>query len=187
MKIRSCFLSLILFLLLYSCTGNEEQADYLPNADGNWWEYQYSDSLTMRLELSGIGTINSTEVQRLVWNDEGDINTDYLLKNEAEIILYTTPQSWSAFTLAKLPLEEGNSWEAFQIIVLGDTTTITAHVEEKQSVSVPDGEFGDCYPIYYENQTFGEPVRIYLAPDVGPVKFEYATGREEVLVNYEVE
>ncbi len=91
---RIYFLLPIIFLLLYSCTNNEKQADYFPNADGNWWEYQYSDSLTMRLELSGIGTINSTEVQRLVWNDEGDINTDYLLKNEAEIILYTTPQSW---------------------------------------------------------------------------------------------
>jgi len=187
MKRRSYFLLLIVFLLLYSCTGNEEQVDYLPNADGNWWEYQYSDSLTMRLELSGIGTINSTEVQRLVWNDEGDINTDYLLKNEAEIILYTTPQSWSAFILAKFPLEEGNSWEAFRMIVLGDTTTITAHVEEKLSVSVPAGEFDDCYRIYYENQSLVEPIRIYFAPDVGPVKFEYITGREEVLVDYEVD
>jgi len=186
MKIRSYFL-LLLFILLYSCTDNEEQVDYFPNADGNWWEYQYSDSLTMTLKVSGIDTIDNTEVQILIWNDEGDLDADFLLKNDAEIILYTTPESWSAFILAKLPLEEGNSWQAFRIIVLGDTTNITAHVEEKQSISVPAGEFADCYPIYYENQTLGEPVRIYLAPDVGPVKFEYATGREEVLVDYEVE
>ncbi len=73
------------------------------------------------------------------------------------------------------------------MIVLGDTTTITAHVEEKQSVSVPAGEFADCYRIYYENQSLEEPIRIYFAPDVGPVKFEYITGREEVLKNYAVE
>ncbi len=73
------------------------------------------------------------------------------------------------------------------MIVLGDTTTITAHVEEKQSVSVPAGEFADCYRIYYENQSLEEPIRIYFAPDVGPVKFEYITGREEVLIDYEVE
>jgi len=187
MKRRSYFLLLIVFLLLYSCTGNEEQVDYLPNADGNWWEYQYSDSLTMRLEFAGVNTIDNTQVQKLIWNDEGDIDTDYLLKKESEIILYTTPQSWSAFILAKFPLEEGNSWEAFRMIVLGDTTTIAAHVEEKQSISVPAGEFADCYPIYYENQTLGEPIRIYFAPDVGPVKFEYITGREEVLMDYEVD
>jgi hypothetical protein len=186
MKIRSYFLLLLSFLI-YSCTSNEEQADYFPNADGNWWEYQYSISLTMRLELSGTETIENTEVQNLIWDYDGEVDTDYLLKNDAEIILYTTPQSWSAFTLARLPLEENNSWQAFRIIVLGDTTTITAHVEEKQSVSVPAGEFSDCYPIYYENQILGEPVRIYFAPDVGPVKFEYAAGREEVLVDYEVE
>jgi len=147
-------------------------------------EYQYSDSLTMRLEVSGIGTIGNTEVQKLIWNDEGEIDTDYILKKETEIILYTLPASRSAFILAKLPLEESNSWQAFQMIVLGDTTTITAHVEEKQSVSVPAGEFGDCYSIYYENQTLGEPIRIYFAPEVGPVKFEYIAEEEEVLKNY---
>ena len=187
MKLRDYFLLFVIFLFLYSCTDNGKQADYFPNADGNWWEYQYSDSLTLKLELSGTGTINSTEVQRLVWNDEGEINTDYLLKNDAEIILYTTPHSWSAFTLAKLPIEEGNSWQAFRMIVLEDTTIITAHVEEKQSISVPAGEFSDCYPIYYENQTLGQPIRIYFAQDVGPVKFEYATGREEALMDYELE
>jgi hypothetical protein len=187
MRIRVSFLLSIIFLLLYSCSKNEEQVDYFPNADGNWWEYQYSGSLTVRLEFSGIDTIDNTEVQKLVWNDEGDIDIDYLSKNDAEIILYTTPESWSAFILAKLPLKEGNSWQAFQMIVLGDTTTITAQVEEKQTVSVPAGEFSDCYSIYYENQTLGEPVRIYFAPDVGPVKFEYSTGREEELVGYAVE
>lgn len=188
MRIRVYFLLSIIFLLLYSCSeNNEEQVDYFPNADGNWWEYQYSDSLTMRLELSGTETISSTEVQNLIWNYEEETDTDYLLKNEAVIILYTTPDSWSAFTLAKLPLEEGNSWEAFQMIVLGDTTIITAHVEEKQSVSVPAGEFSECYSIYYENQTLGEPIRIYFAPDVGPVKFEYITGREEELIDYKLE
>jgi len=176
-------------LLFYSCTNNgiEEQVDYLPNADGNWWEYQYSDSLTVRLELSGIETFGSTEVQRLIRNDEGEIDMDYLSKKETEIILYSSSYSWTAYTLAKLPFEEGISWEAFRMIVLGDTTTIAAHVEEKQSISVPAGEFADCYPIYYENQTLGEPIRIYFAPDVGPVKFEYITGREEVLMDYEVD
>jgi len=48
-------------------------------------------------------------------------------------------------------------------------------------------EFDDCYSIYYENQTLGEPIRIFFAPDVGPVKFEYATGIEEELIDYEVE
>jgi hypothetical protein len=186
MKIRSYFL-LLLFFLIYSCTNNKEQGDYFPNADGNWWEYQYNDSLTMTLKLSGIDTIGNTEVQILIWNDEGDLDADFLLKNDVEIVLYTTPDSWSAFILAKLPLEEGNSWEAFQMIVLGDTTTITAQVEEKQTVSVPAGEFSDCYPIYYENQSLEEPIRIYFAPDVGPVKFEYATGREDVLMGYAVE
>jgi len=188
-KIRSYFLSLLVLLLLYSCTdtGNEEQADYFPNADGNWWEYQYSDSLTVRLELSGIETFGSTEVQRLIRNDEGEIDMDYLSKNETEIILYTSSYSWTAFTLARLPLREGNSWEAFMFIILGDTTTIIAYAEGKQSVSVPAGEFADCYPIYYENQTFEEPVIIYFAPDVGPVRFEYLTGRVEVLKDYEVE
>lgn len=189
MKKRNYSLFLLLFLLLFSCTCSdiEVQADYFPNADGNWWEYQYSDSLTMRLELSGTETIESTEVQKLIWDDEGDLNLDYLLKKETEIILYSSAYSWTAFILAKLPLEEGISWEAFQIIFLGDTTTITAHIEEKQSISVPAGDFNDCYSIYYENQSLDRPIRIYFAPDVGPVKFEYATGREEVLINYEVE
>jgi hypothetical protein len=189
MKSGNYFLLLVIFLFLYSCTDtvNVELSDYFPNADGNWWEYQYSDSLTMRLELSGVETIDNTEVQKLIWNYEGDTDTDYVLRNESEIILYTTPQSWSAFTLAKLPLEEGNSWQAFRIIVLGDTTTITAHVEEKLSISVPAGEFSDCYRIYYENQTLEQPIKIYFAPDVGPVKFEYATGGEEVLIDYDVE
>ncbi len=187
MRIRVYFLLSILFLLLYSCSENEEQADYFPNSDGNWWEYQYSDSLTIRLELSGTETIENTEVQKLIWDDEGDLNLDYLLKKETEIILYSAAYSWTAFILAKLPLEEGISWEAFQIIFLEDTTTITARIEEKQSISVPAGNFNDCYSIYYENQTLGEPIRIYFAPDVGPVKFEYITGREEVLVDYEVE
>ena len=189
MKKRSCFLFSVIFLLFFSCTNNniEDQADYFPNAGGNWWEYQYSDSLTMRLELSGIDTISNKEVQKLIWNDQGDLNRDYLSKKETEIILYSAAYSWTAFVLAKLPLEEGVSWEAFQIIFLGDTLTITAHVEEKHSISVPAGEFEDCYSIYYENQSLDQPMRIYLAPDVGPVKFEYATGIEEELIDYEVE
>jgi len=189
MKMRVCFLFSLIFLLFFSCTnsGTQVQADYFPNADGNWWEYQYSDSLTMRLEFSGVETIGGEEVQKLIWNDQGDLNRDYLSKKETEIILYSAAYSWTAFVLAKLPLEEGVSWEAFQIIFLGDTLTITAHVEEKQSISVPAGEFDDCYSIYYENQSLSQPIRIYLAPDVGPVKFEYVTGVEEVLIDYEVE
>jgi len=188
MKIRS-YLLLLVFLLLYSCTDTSigEQADYFPNADGNWWEYQYSDSLTVRLEFSGIETIGITEVQKLIRNDEGEIDMDYLSKNETEIILYTSSHSWTAFTLVRLPLLEGNSWEAFRFVIMGDTTTIIAYLKEKHSVSVPAGEFADCYPIYYENQTYGEPVIIYFAPDVGPVRFEYSTGRVEVLKDYEVE
>jgi len=189
MKMRVCFLFSVIFLLFFSCTNNdiEDQADYFPNADGNWWEYQYSDSLTMRLELSGVETIGGEQVQNLIWNYEDDTNTDYLSKKETEIVLYTILQSWSAFILAEFPLEEGSSWQAFRMIVLGDTTTITAHVEEKQSVSVPAGEFDDCYSIYYENQSLDQPIRIYFAPDVGPAKIDYATGIEEELIDYEVE
>jgi len=190
MKKRNYYLYLGLFLLLFSCTSSDigEEADYFPNADGNWWEYQYSDSLTMRLELSGTETIESTEVQKLIWNYEAETDTDYILKKETEIILYTQLASWSAFILARFPLEEGNSWQAFRIIITGvDTITVTANVEGKQSISVPAGEFEDCYPIYYENQSLEEPIRIYFVPDIGPVKFEYATGREEVLTDYEVE
>jgi len=189
MRKRNYSLFLCLFLLLFSCTGSgiEEQADYFPNADGNWWKYQYSDSLTLRLELSGVRNIGNEQVQIFIWNYEDDTNTDYLSKKETEIIYFPTPESWTAFTLVKFPLEEGNSWQAFRVIILSDTTTIIAYVEEKQSVSVPAGEFENCYPIYYENQTLTQPIRIYFAPDIGPVKFEYATGGEEVLTNYEVE
>jgi len=189
MKMRVCFLFSVIFLLFFSCTNNdiEDQVDYFPNADGNWWDYQYSDTLTLRLELSGVRDIGGEQVQNLIWNYEEDTNTDYLSKKETEIVYFPTSESWTAFTLVKFPLEEDNSWQAFRLIILSDTTTITAYVEEKQSISVPAGEFDDCYSIYYENQTLGEPTRIFFAPDVGPVKFEYATGIEEELIDYEVE
>ena len=186
---RVFLLFFVIFLLFFSCTNDDTQglADYFPNEDGNWWEYQYSDTLTLRLELSGVREIGGEEVQILTWNYENDTNTDYILKKETEIIHYSTPESWTAFTLVKFPLEEGNSWQAYRVIILSDTITATAYVEEKQSITVPAGEFDDCYPIYYENQSLSQPMRIYFVPDVGPVKFEYATGREEELTDYEVE
>jgi hypothetical protein len=189
MKVRISFLFFVVFLLFFSCVDDDTRvrADYFPNADGNWWEYQYSDTLTLRLELSGVATIGGEEVQNLIWNYDDDINTDYILKKETEIIHYSTSQSWTAFTLVKFPLEEGNSWQAYRVIIMSDTITTTAYVEEKQTISVPAGEFDDCYPIYYENQSLSQPIRIFFVPDVGPVKFEYATGVEEELTDYEVE
>jgi hypothetical protein len=189
MKMRSCFFFPLVFLLFYSCsnTDTQVQADYFPNSDGNWWEYQYSDTLTLRLELSGVETISGEEVQKLIWNYEDDTNTDYILKKETEIIHYSTTQSWTAFTLVKFPLEEGDSWQAYRVIIMSDTITATAYVEDKKSVSVPAGEFDDCYTIYYENQSLNQPMRIFFAPDVGPIKFEYATGRIEELTGYELE
>ena len=193
MKRRFYFLFFLTFLLFFSSTNNgtQTQADYFPNADGNWWKYQYSDTLTLRLELSGVRDIGDEQVQNLIWKYEDDTNTDYLSKKETEIVLYTILQSWTAFTLVQFPLEEGNSWQAHRVIITYDTTydtiTINAYVEEKQSISVPAGEFDDCYPIYYENQSLTQPMRIFFAPDVGPVKFEYATGIVEELTDYEVE
>ena len=189
MKMRVFFLFSLLFLFFYSCTNNspQAQADYFPNADGSWWEYQCSDTLTLKLELSGVETIGGEEVQNLIWNYENDTNTDYILKKEKEIVHYATPESWTAFTLVRFPLEEGNSWQAYRVIIMSDTITTTAYVEERQRITVPAGEFDDCYPIYYENQSLSQPMRIFFAPDVGPVKFEYATGVEEELTDYELQ
>ena len=80
MKMRVFFLFSLLFLFFYSCTNNspQAQADYFPNADGSWWKYQCSDTLTLKLELSGVETIGGEEVQNLIWNYENDTNTDYI-------------------------------------------------------------------------------------------------------------
>lgn len=178
MKKHIVFILFIVFtLFITSCGGDGDSGvAYYPLTVGDIWNYEvtmtWEDPDTtmvitgdLRAKITDETQLdNGTDVfeQVVAWTLDGSsfVDTNYIEETDAAIISYDRKDGTDPFTLLELPIEDGNTW-----IV---NTTTTAVVLGKQDVSVPAGEYDNCWEIAYiisDDTTY-----VYFAEDVGEVK-----------------
>lgn len=92
---------------------------------------------------------------------------DYYFQNEEGLFYYDTLKSEEPITALKYPLEEGTEWTYGE----GDTA-INFKVLGKEEVSVPAGDFKDCFKIEFKPVSGTLIMNEWFCPQVGFVKYE---------------
>ena len=176
-KILAFILFVCITLFLVDCGGEDEVVDsYYPLNIDNEWNYE----VTMTVEIPGtsytftgasqdqiIGTTQlagGTEVFQfatmLTLNGYTGNDTFYIHGTDTAVYLYedvddTLPEKYLEF-----PLATGNTWTV--------NATQSAHVLGSVDISVPAGDYSDCWEIaYIEGE---DTIFVYLAYGVGEVK-----------------
>jgi len=173
-------LSLLSFVMIISDCGDEgEEAalqDYCPFAVGNLWYYAYTITLEsqdttlsatgdIRMEIVGdTMLINGQDVfiQEMYVSMMGNVDqyTYYIAETDTSILRYYSLMDTTPEVLLELPLETGNSWtvSGYQ----------TASVKGRKYVSVPAGNYSNCWEIEYT--AYGDTAYDYYAANVGLIK-----------------
>ncbi len=172
-------------------------ADYLPlRTAGDWWTYTDGEGRRMHLEVAGDSVVLNRACKVL----ERDYEREFWFRGGGEVARYVqetleinaqdvvVEERWRPWL--KLPLVLGNSWkDTFrkETVAFGDTilreVEISGRVVSRESLSVPAGEFDQCYRVEIllteltESKIFGEAFqrRVFnewYAGDVGLLRFE---------------
>jgi len=176
-------LPLLFIFLVIACPGKEE--NYIPLTVGNWWEFQKgTDTLRIDVLSTKIHT-SGKEVFCVYENLWTYTDTCYLLEEDDKLYCYETLADTIPMILLELPLELDKSWEVMKLIIT-DTTIITAKVVAKENLTLPAGDFSDCYKfqIFYDADPQDE--YYWYAPNVGLVKKATNTTSYE-LIEYSIE
>ncbi|MGQ9465465.1 MAG: TapB family protein [bacterium] len=167
-------------LLIIGCGGGEK--DYFPLTEGNTWNYRaiatttigdstFSDTGTVKMEITAKTTLNNgTEVYEQIFTMVQERDTSYLQETDDYLLSYDDKADTKPDTLIAFPLEEGKTWTVSK----DSSYTETAKAMGKESVTVPAGTYDDCWKIEYisTSSTSSETLFVYLAPDVGLIKFQ---------------
>jgi hypothetical protein len=188
-----------LVILIVSCNGEgEEESDYLPLAVGNQWNYDMTYSMMMTSDtLQNTGTSvteitrqtvlnNNVEVLEQVttntWDDTlmnpNSIDTTYLYKTPANLLVYDDLADTDPDTSLVLPILAGNTW-----VVYADTMdTLTAEVLGREAVTVPAGSYNSCWNVEYTS--LGQTQHDWFAIDVGIVKYSMIIDQPPVVIEF---
>jgi hypothetical protein len=159
-----------LALLAFVQCRNRSTPDYFPLASGRTWSYSLNEDMELcksqlrvveasgdRFTLRESAESPDVWVSFPFWCDE-----DFpVARTDSGIVcLHDTP-----WLLLKLPLEVGDGWN------YGEDS---AFVFDKATVSVPAGEFEDCFRVGYRWCCCGETYFDYIwyAPNVGMVRID---------------
>jgi CBS domain-containing protein len=176
MKKLLLFIPIVLYII--GCGG--AAVNYFPLSVGSVWEYWMTSTTTTptdTTETTGTQYVEITEETTLddgtevveqmtitttVVEPDTSVDTTYTYMEETEDYIRgyedkadTLPDTW-----AELPIEEGNTWDVNDIM--------SAVVLGKEAVSVPAGNYDDCWEIGYI--TDNDTVYVYFADGVGMVR-----------------
>jgi hypothetical protein len=181
MKYLFITLSFITFVAsIVGCGGDEEEesvVNYYPLSVGNIWDYldtriipvgpESTQTITgnFRVTITGVTLVNGKDVfiQERVSNIYGTPDTSiwYIAETDTAILFYDSVNDTIPYKLLELPLETGNSWYVHfpyqRAVVLG-----------RSDVSVPAGDYNDCWEIAYIYDD--DTVYSYYAAHIGLVR-----------------
>lgn len=168
------------------------EKEYYPIAIGNSWNYE-----VIELKISDLDTTRSiidslkvdvVDTAKLVtgeqaWRVESEgknpferytgSNFAYLYKTPDYLTAYENLSGGEWVLLALFPLEEGRKW----VYWADEDDTVWAEVQAQEDVEVKDETFSDCFRIEYlpSWSKYWKHI-IWMAPGIGPVKYEYYDG-----------
>jgi hypothetical protein len=171
---RQGLLGLVLVALL-QCRSNGPR-DYFPLATGHRWYYVLSDEGEQAEVMVQVAEKTGDEyaLRQEILTGYLEISFPFILDED---VYFASSDSGviregnEPFLLLKSPLEVGAEW-----LNGGDTVRIT----DKVTISVPAGNFADCYRVSYHPG--GDQTTVWYAPDVGIVRIlEYDSVEAELL------
>ena len=188
MKKLLLFVPIVLYII--GCGG---AVDYYPLSVGSVWEYSMTSTITTpndTTETTGTQDVEITDettlddgtevfeqVTTTATTDTTMVDTMYMEETDDYIRGYdskadTTPDTW-----LELPIEEGNTWDVDDIM--------SAVVLGKEDVSVPAGDYDNCWEIGYITDT--DTVYVYFADGIGMVRQYMEITEGDVIYESETE
>lgn len=193
-------LPILVIALVCSFTLTAAAQNYYPSAVGNTWTLMSVDGAEQRtysLEAPdievGAGVILLKIATAVVGTETVDIDNYYVTVDAEGIKLHQSATDEGTFGIAEaqfdppasffpLPLALGDAWEIVaqtELKLVGATTSTTsAEVVELETVTTPAGTFENCVKIQLNRKvvtrllTTRSTAYQWLAPDVGPVKYQ---------------
>lgn len=209
MKKYSFIIILPLILTTFTCHNDNwvllrASSDYFPIHNGNYWKYQYQNTLIV-VEVKNDTVINNTLAKIITRNFENEYwlqNDNELKKLELRYVNYggIDYPIQNVFLLQyKFPFILGSSWSTTfndTVNVLGENyvikQTIARQVVAIEDINVPAGSFFQTYKIdFIESFMLNDSTEYYAgsewyAPDVGLVK-RVINHNEQVLIEYSLQ
>jgi len=190
-------LLLLVPLIVFIIGCGAEAVNYFPLAVGNVWDYIMTMTVTTptdTLEATGSQNVEITEETTLddgtevfeyvtitttIFDPDTFVDTTivYIEETDDYIRGYESKDDTIPDTFAELPIEDGNTWD-----VNDDESAV---VLGKVDVSVPAGDYDDCWEIGYiiDNDTTYN----YFADGVGTVRTYFEFTEDEITVESETE
>ncbi len=178
--------------------------DYYPTTIGNTWGLLSTDEaerLTYSIEEIENGTVEGVFLLKIVTETLGtetvDIDKYYISDENGNLLLHATATDEGTFGIAESTLDPpatffpaelplGRTWQVVTVAELNlvgtSTTTSTIKVVSIEDVVTPAGTFADCVKIEINRQSVTALLTVrstyyqWLAPDVGPIKYENDQG-----------
>lgn len=207
-------LPILVLGLVCSFTLTAAAQNYYPAAIGNVWTLVSTDGTeerTYALEEPDIevdaGVVLLKIATAVVGTEAVDIDNYYVTVDAEGIKLHQSATDEGTFGIAKaqfdppasffpLPLVLGDAWEIVaetELKLVGATTSTTsAEVVALETITTSAGTFDNCVKIQLKRRVVTRLVTTrstsyqWLAPDVGPVKYENDQGVVYELTNYTV-
>lgn len=207
-------LPILVLALVWNFTLTTAAQNYYPAAVGNVWTLISTDGTeerTYALEEPDIevdaGVILLKIATAVVGTETVDIDNYYVTVDAEGIKLHQSATDEGTFGIAEaqfdppasffpLPLVLGDAWEIVaetELKLVGATTSTTsAEVVALETVTTSAGTFENCVKIQLNRRVVTRLVTTrstsyqWLAPDVGPVKYESDQGVVYELTNYTV-
>ncbi len=205
---------ILVFSLVCSFNLTAAAQNYYPSATGNMWTLTSVDGTEQRtysLEAPDIevgeGIVRLKIATATVGTDTVDIDNYYVTVDAEGIKLHQSITDEGAFGIAEaqfdppasffpLPLAAGDAWQIVaetELKLVGATTSTTsAEVVALETVTTPAGTFDNCVKIQLNRRVVTRLVTTrstsyqWLAPDVGPVKYQNDQDVVYELTNYNV-
>ncbi len=186
--------------------------DYYPTTIGNTWILLDTDGAEKRTysiqEVEDEGLIGLSIVTETLGTDFVDDDLYYISDVDGDLLLHRTHLEEGAFGIAAAILDPpapffpadlplGRTWDIVTVteldIVGTTTTTSTITVVDVETVETPAGTFENCVKLEIRRliktaliTTPFDPSYQWLAPDVGPIKFENDQGIVFELQSYDI-
>ncbi len=176
MKTLFVFMLLTSIAIFMTSCGGEEEESYYPLSIGNEWNYE----VTMTVDTSGTPHIYTGTSQDqiidtaqltggkivfqfatlLTLNGFYGNDTFYIHETDTAVYIYESLDDHVPDKYIEFPIENGSTWVV--------NATQTAVVLGSVDVSVPAGDYADCWEIAYIEGS--DTIFVYLAYGIGEVK-----------------
>ncbi len=175
--------------------------DYYPTIIGNTWVMLSTDGAERRTysieEVEGEDLIGLRIFTETLGTDAVDNDIYYISDDNGDLLLHRTRLDEGTFGIAAATLDPpalffpadlplGQTWELVTVVDLDligtATTTSTITVTAVETVETPAGTFENCVKLQINRESATALITVvtdsyqWLAPDVGPIKFENDQG-----------